>query len=238
MHKLNLKWILLGMLFASMTVKAESASKQVKIDKGQVIDFLFLNRKADGHKYRKQYFSEVGKPARAMGYTPITSFRIKRNPIRGNYHPDALAIAGWKGDYQDRMGYLAQLMKKIPDLHARRFDIWSTFMMTHYYISEDMQLTFDPNKIYVLSAYWQRDKQSFDDFRTQHMAKIQQAGGQLKMRFGQGKSPFGYTYDPDLTLVTEWQNQDTFDEFHQQNLEINQTAVKQVNEFYLEVGSK
>jgi len=39
-------------------------------------------------------------------------------------------------------------------------------------------------------------------------------------------------------LVTEWQNQGAFDEFHRQNLEINQTAVKQVNEFYLEVGSK
>ncbi len=210
------------------------AGESLVIKKDRVIDFLFLNNKENAQQHLKNYFSTVIPAANKLGYQPVYSFSIKRKPIRGNYHPDNLAIGSWPGGFKERREGLEKLMVQFPDLHARRFDIWSTFNMTNYAIKEDIVAPLSPDNIYVLSAYWKNEQQSFDDFRKNQMERIQKSGGKVILKLEDGRSPFGYLYNPELTIITEWPSQKAFDQFHSKYLHLDQKSIKHANELYLE----
>ncbi len=225
---------LLPLLMLLGTTKAY-AETNVVLKKDHVIDLLFLNTIESSRQDQKQYFRDVGPKARTMGYEPVIAFRIKRKPISGNYYPDTLAIASWPGDMTDRAGYLDTLEKAVPDLHSRRFDHWSTFNMTHHYVPRNITMQFDPEKIYVLSAYWPKDNKKFTTFREQQLDRINKFGGKVKLDLDQGHSLFGYLYQPQVTMITEWKNQAAFDAFHQSNPGNDRQALKQQNQLYLEL---
>ena len=58
-------------------------------------------------------------------------------------------------------------------------------------------------------------------------------GGKTVVELMDGKSPFGYYYQPDYLVITEWKDKATFDAFYQANIKMKQEGVKHVNQFLL-----
>ena len=233
---MKFKWVVIffsSLIFISSQTKA---GQTLSLKENTVIDLLFLNDIADNGKLKKQYFIDVAPTAKAMGYQPLIGFRIKEKPIQGNYFPNVLAIAQWPGNMDDRQKLFEQLLVKVPDLHAKRFDIWSSFNMSNYYVSSDKTITFNDDKRYVLTAFWQNNENAFQRYLKQYIQQVEGAGGKVLIKLNEGSSLFGYLYNPDTTFITEWNNMDAFNRFsHTAKVNSENVAgVKHVNELHIE----
>lgn len=233
---MKFNWVL---TFFSMLIffsSQSTAEQTLSLKENTVIDLLFLNDIAGNGQLKKLYFTDVAPIAKAMGYQPIMGFRITKKPIQGNYFPNVLAIAQWPGNMDDRQNLFDQLLVKVPDLHAKRFDIWSSFSMSNYYVSKDRRLTFKDNKRYVLTAFWQSNEKIFQGHLKQYIQQIENAGGKVLIKLSEGSSLFGYLYNPDMTFITEWQDMNAFERFSQTTKVNgkNSSGVKHINEFHLE----
>jgi hypothetical protein len=217
----------------SMAVNADTGKRTYRFEKGQVIDFLFLTNRPNSEEAFRAYAQAAISEARALDYKGLGGFSITRKPTQGNYYPETLIFGGWPGDFDDRASALAQLKKAVPELNSMRLDIWSTFYMTNYQIDEEISFDVSYDKIQVLTAYWQKDEQLFAKFKQEFMQKIKASGGDLKWALTGGRSPFGYEYTPDYTVIAEWENQMAFDAFLKSNLAMDHAGVKHVNQFYL-----
>ena len=213
----------------------EAKTSNLTLKKNHVADFLFLTDREDGKPHKKQYFADIAPPAIEMGYQNTTAFLIKRHPISGHYFPRVLAVASWPGDWQQRQALFAQLLEKRPDIQSRRFDIWSTFNMVNYEIEEDIDIEFDPNKIYVFGAYWKKNDDTFDGIKNEMLSNIKQAGGKVNFKVGAAHTLFGYVDAPDFSIITEWETQDAFDQYYEQAGLKQQQAVKYSSELYLHI---
>lgn len=233
---MKFKWVVIFfsmLLFISSQTKADQT---LSLKENTVIDLLFLNDISDNQKFKKQYFVDVAPIAKTMGYQPIMGFRIKEKPIQGNYFPNVLAIAQWPGNMADRKSLFEQLLVKVPDLHAKRFDVWSSFKMSNYYIHKDKTLTFKDDKRYVLTALWQSDEKKFKNYLKQHIEQVESAGGKVLIKLDEGSSLFGYLYNPDFTVITEWNDMKAIKRFTQSTKinNKNSSGVKHINELHLE----
>lgn len=225
--------LLLSVMISPSMVGADAVEKTYYFEEGQVIDFLFLTRRPNSEEALKSYAQAAISVARALDYKSLSAFSIKRRPIQGNYYPDVLVFGGWPGNFADRADALAQLLETVPDLNARRLDVWSTFDMTNYHLTEDKSFSVSYDKMQVLTAYWQKDAMLFNAFKQEFLKKTKDAGGVVKIELTDGRSPFGYDYNPEYTVITEWDNQAAFDAFLVENLAMDHSGVKHVNQFYL-----
>ena len=224
---------LLVFMFSMGPVNAQGGERTYTFEEGQVIDFLFLTRRPNSDQALNEYARAAISQARALDYKGLGGFVISRKPTQGNYYPDSLVFGGWPGDFDDRANALAQLKKAVPDLNERRLDIWSTFDMTNYQLTEDKSFTISHDKIQVLTAYWQKDAALFEQFKQEFLDKTKEGGGVVKLELTDPRSPFGYDYTPEYTIITEWDNQSAFDAFLKENLAMDHTGIKHVNQFYL-----
>jgi len=233
---MRIRWsMLIGLLFALCSATA-SAQQILRFEKDHVLDFLYLNNIAGNEQARKQYFKDIGPIGRELGFQPLTAFRIKKAPTQGNYFPDTLAIAAWKGSMKQRMETFDELIRRVPDIQQRRLEIWSTFNMANYYIEEDTALSFFEDKRYVLTSFWQQDdtfSQSIDDY----LRAVKQAGGKVMISLENAASIKGYLYAPEYTVITEWQDMASFSQFHNQFKDkmLKSNGVKHINELHLEL---
>lgn len=200
---------------------------------GQVIDFLFLTRRPNSEEALIAYARAAISEARALDYKGLGGFNITRRPTQGNYYPESLIFGGWPGGFDDRVEVLAQLKEMVPDLYERRLDVWSRFDMTNYQLDEDKSFTVRRDKIQVLTAYWQKDGAKFDAFKQEFLMKAKATGGVVKLELTDPRSPFWYDYTPEYTVIAEWDNQAAFDVFLKQNLAMDHSGIKHVNQFYL-----
>lgn len=223
----------IGLLAFNSSVLAKTSNLTFKKD--QVADFLFLTDREDGKPLKKQYFADIGPAAVAMGYQNTTAFRITRNPVSGQYIPRVLAIASWPGDWQQRQAFFSQLVEEKPDIAERRFAIWSTFNMSNYEITEDIDVAFDADKVYVFGAYWQSDAKDFTELSDDMLTDIEQAGGKVLFNYADAQSLFGYVEAPDLTMITEWQSQQDFDQYYKDRGTKLAQAMKYSSELYLDI---
>lgn len=226
------------LLYLLVLIAPLSQAKNSFTIKGeQVIDLLYLNDIPGNEQAKKQYFKDIGPVGRALGYKPLFAFFIKEKPVQGNYFPNVLAIAAWPGDMHNRMQLFDQLLKKVPDIHQRRFDVWSSFHMTNYYIENDLTLSFDDEKRYVIAGFWQHDNAQSKALMNSYQASVNKAGGQVMMALTGGSSPFGYMYNPDFTVITEWPNLASFERFSKANQQIQQQNknIKHINELHLQL---
>lgn len=233
MKPLKYSALAVALMIGLMPISADEETKSYQFEAGQVIDFLFLTRRPNSEEALRSYAQAAISVARGLDYKSLSAFSIKRKPTQGNYYPDVLVFGGWPGNFEDRADALKQLLKVVPDLNSRRLDIWSTFDMTNYHLTEDKSFSVRYDKIQVLTAYWQKDEALFGGFKEEFLAKTRNAGGVVKLELTDGRSPFGYDYNPEYTVITEWDNQAAFDAFLAKNLAMDHTAVKHVNQFYL-----
>jgi len=140
-------------------------------------------------------------------------------------------ILGYWDNLELRAQFLQYIDKNKPIFHQDRRDIWSRFDVTYYEMPKDVSFEINREKYNVVTAYWQKSKKGFSRFKKDWQAKVRQAGGTFTIELINGASPFGYYYNPDYLCITEWENKAAFEKFYKQNLQMDHSAVKQVNQF-------
>jgi len=225
--------ILAALILSPSDTNAQDTKVTYTFEKGHVIDFLMLTRKADSGPALQDYFKTVFPAAQALKFKNIGGLSIPRKPIEGNIHPEVLALGTWPGDFDDREAVLERLLKAVPDLRSRRLDIWSSFYMSNYEIDETISFDLYHDKIQVLTSYWSNNTTGFDNFKSAYLKKINQYGGDIKLNLKDPRSPFGYDYTPDFTTLTEWDSQEAFVAFLDASNLMNRDSIKQVHQFYL-----
>ena len=230
-----LKIPLLGLLLYTslLNIQAQSKKRSYTFNKGQVIDILFLTKKPKADEKIKDYFKTAIPIAEEVGYHHLPGFKIDKNTPQGNYQPHVMALGYWD-DLKGRERFLMEVKTKIPNFHHIRMDIWSTFDLTYYELKEDISFEIDQEKFNVVTAYWEKESQSFHKFKQKWLKETQKAGGKIKVALENGKSPFGYHYDPDYLTVTEWESKEAFDKFLKKNLSMDHSPVKHVNQFIIQ----
>ncbi len=221
-----------AVMFSGLISAAGTAVEtSYKFEKGRVLDILYLVRKDNPREAYQKYFKEVGPFAIELGYKPLGGLSVVGKPTTGNMYPDVIAFGSWPGDFEDRANHLKTLMKQVPDLHSRRMDLWSLFNMSWYEVKEDITLTVDSEKYYVLSAYWQENETAFERFQEMHKQATLSAGAKIVLELTDGQSPFSYMHKPELVWISEWDSEEAFKALHAKNSGLNLKAVKHVTEF-------
>ncbi len=205
--------------------------KTYTFDKGQVLDVLYLTRRPDTGAALQDYFKTAGPIARKLKYTPHGAIRVASKPSQGNLYPDVVAFGTWPGGFADRDSAYRRLLTELPDLQSRRMDIWSSFNMTQYELNEDVVLTMDKAKHYMLTAYWLEDASTLDAFEASFIEALQATSGTSKMLLTGGRSPFGYAFTPDLVVISEWDNILDQAKFVDASKRLNTLGVSHVNQF-------
>lgn len=208
-----------------------AATKDLVLKNGHVADILLLTLKEAGKPYQKAYFEDIGPSGRKLGYAPNTFFYITRKPISGMYFPKVLAVGSWPGDWQQRQKLFDELLVLAPEIRSRRLDIWSTFNMINFEVKKDINVSFDPEQIYVFGAYWT----GAIDFDVTLSDAIKKAGGTIEYSANSVGSMFGYQRAPDMSLISRWPNQQAFDTFYQKYSNGIAKDVEHSSEFYLDI---
>lgn len=207
--------------------------KTLSLKKGQALDLLLLTTNPDAKDKRKEYFSAAVAVAQEYGYTPQYSSGIKEPPTQGNYWPEVLILATWKV-YEDRVKFVKDIETKYPPFHEMRRTIWPNFHLTYWKIEKDQEVTIDPDKFYVATAYWGGEEKPFKTFEKAWKKEVATREGKVVLSMKEGISPFGYHYNPDLFTVTEWESRAAFEQFHSKNVAMDHEGVLHVNQFILQ----
>lgn len=230
----NVKTTTLALLFiiSILTAEAQTNIKKYDIKKGQVFDIIFLTKKPGTDAALQDYFKRVFPLAEKYGYHTLPGFTIKDNPTQGNYHPQNMILGYWTS-LKGRVEGMKKIEKEVPDFHEMRRDIWSNFDMTYYDLKEDLPFELDKDKLNVVNTYWYESVESFRSFNNEWLKQVKKAGGKVSLELKNGESPFGYYHKPDYVVITSWDSQAAFDKFYAQNIKMDHSTVKHVNQFII-----
>lgn len=221
-------------LFAeSLNLSAQSAPKSFSYKKGQVLDIIFLNTKKDTEAALDNYFKTAFPVATKYGYTGQGGLGLTENPTQGNYHPEVMVFGVWTS-LKQRKDFLVNIESEMPEFHQERRKIWSSFNLTYWEMKDDLSFTVNSEKFNVATLYWQKDEKSFNQFKAAWNNRAKKSGGKEILTLTNGDSPFGYHFDPDYLVITEWDSKAAFEKFHKESLKLNHDAVKHVNQFIIQ----
>ncbi|MCE7992312.1 MAG: hypothetical protein HEP71_10040 [Roseivirga sp.] len=229
MRLLNISLFILLTGLVATNLEAQTEKKSYNLKKGQVFDIIFLSNKPDVDVKLQDYFKRAFPLANAEGYHSLIGFGIKENN-QGNYHPQSMIFGYWD-DLKGRERFLKTVDTKMTDFHQMRREIWSTFALTYWELEEDISFEVDPAKFNVVTAYWKKEGQSMESFKKKWQSKSRKAGGETLVAFSEGTSPFGYYYAPDYLVITSWDSRKSFEAFYEQNLKMDHSTIKHVNQF-------
>ncbi len=232
MKTFKLSIVVLSLLIIKVTAVAQEAAgmKTISLKKGQVFDLLLLNTRTGVEEKRKAYFDEVFPMATAGGYNYIPGYKVTETPTQGNYYPDFLALASWNS-HADMTQTMKKIKDGVADFDQRRREIWSTFNITHFTMTEDIIFTTDPGKCQVVTMYWRKSDKSFNAFKKSWLEEAKKKGADVKFVLTGGESPMQYYHNPDVVFLTEWDDKNTFDQFLATYSEMDHSGILKVNEF-------
>lgn len=216
---------------ALLNSNAQPKTKSYSLKKGQVFDIILLSNKPDVKDKLNDYFARAFPIAKELGYTSLGGHAIKI-PTQGNYHPQTMVFGSWP-NLNNREKFLQDIDGKMSDFHVMRRDIWSSFFLTYYEVKKDISFDVNPDKFNVVTAYWEKDEKSFQKFQQEWSKKAQRKGAKILIELTDGASPFGYEYNPQYLSITEWESKEAFDKYYKENLKMDHSSVKHVNQFIL-----
>ena len=193
---------------------------------------LYLTRRPDTGAALQDYFKTAGPIARKLKYTPQWSYHAWQvNRHRETYTLMWLLLALGQEGSQIVTVPTGVYSLNYQTCKDRRMDIWSSFNMTQYELNEDVVLTMDKAKHYMLTAYWLEDASTLDAFEASFIEALQATSGTSKMLLTGGRSPFGYAFTPDLVVISEWDNILDQAKFVDASKRLNTLGVSHVNQF-------
>ncbi|WP_299220873.1 hypothetical protein [uncultured Aquimarina sp.] len=210
---------------------AQSNVKSFDFKKGEVLDILLLTNKPDIEKDFERYKKTAFPVAFKRTYRPQPGFSIKET-TQGNIQPTTFIFGKWN-DLKNREQFISEIEDIVPDFHVQRRNMWSIFNLTYYEMPKDISFKIDRSKYIVATSYWKKDTESFKKFTELWLQKSKAKGGKKILQLTNGKSPLGYYHNPDLLVITQWENKQEFDAFYKENLTMNHKGVLHVNQFVL-----
>ena len=225
--------ILVLMCLITVHLKSQAKDKTFSYKKGQVFDIILLNTKTGIEEDRDSYFKTAFPVATKYGYTGQGGLALIDTPSQGNYHPESMIFGVWTS-LQRRLDFLADIEGVMPNFHEARRKIWSSFNLTYWEMKEDLSFTVKADKYNVATLYWQESERPFNQFKANWTKQAKNAGGKEVLVLTNGDSPFGYHFDPDYLVITEWESKAAFDKFYKENLKMNHDGVKHVNQFIIQ----
>lgn len=203
------------------------------LNKGEAFDILLVTTKPASQDTFKEYREKAFPVAIEMGYSFLPGFKIVET-TQGNNQPTGFILGKWQS-ISKREQFLKEIDTRVPDFHKMRKKIWSLFDLTYYEIKENSSFQLDKSKIIVFTAYWKQDgrESGFESYILQWKEITKQSGGSLVIELTDGHSPFGYYYNPDYVVISQWDNREDFEAFLKKNLDMDTQALKNVNQFIL-----
>ncbi|MBQ0734876.1 hypothetical protein [Aquimarina celericrescens] len=228
-----LKNLILFFLTCLLTTSliAQSNIKSYNLKKGEILDILLLTTKPESEKAFKKYRETAFPIASKRTYQPLPGFKIEQT-LQGNIQPTSFIVGKWN-DLKNRKQFIAEIEGIVPDFHEQRRNIWSLFNLTYYEMPKDVSFEIDRSKYNVATSYWKKDMVSFKNFTELWLQKSTAKGGKKILELSNGKSPLGYYHNPEVLIITQWENKAAFDAFYKENLKMNHNGVLHVNQFVL-----
>ncbi len=215
-------------IFSGSFLQAQNSTITYDFKKGQAFDIIFLTTKPNVDDKLQSYFKDVFPVAEASGYHNLKGFGLGET-TQGNYQPGVMVFGYWDSK-SNRSEFLTKIEKKMPDFHEQRRTIWSTFDLTYYVLREDLSFEVDTEKFNVVTTYWAKNMKNFKSFEKALRLKTTTNGGEIKLSLKDGDSPFGYYHNPDLLLITEWESEEDFRKFYDENVQMDHSSIKHVNQ--------
>ncbi|NVJ98848.1 MAG: hypothetical protein HWE25_11890 [Alphaproteobacteria bacterium] len=218
-------------MFGLNATPALANEQTFTFEKGHTIDFLYITNRAKPTRTFQEYIDEVGPSARKLGFRSLGGIRIAGKPTQGNFFPDFIALGVWPGGLDARRKALEKLLEAAPNLHSLRMDIWSAFNMTNYAFEEEVQLEMSADNVYILTAYWMAQSTEMKSLEAALKETTSNLGGVVKLILKDGRSPFQYEHNPDLLVITEWENEAEAALYTEESKGLNALGVRHVNQF-------
>lgn len=231
MKLLKVTAFLAAILCTTMSIYGQSDVKSFHFKKGEILDILVLTAKPDSGALFETYKKTAFPIAFELSYSPQPGFKISQNR-QGNHHPTSFLFGKWDNK-QKREKFLEVIDKRVPDFHKQRRNLFSYFALTYYEAQEDLRFDIDKGKYNVVTSYWQKDPATFKKFKNKWLKEVTKHGGQVQLALSNGTSPMGYYYNPTYLTITQWKDKATFDQFYKKNLNMDQSALKHVNQFVI-----
>ena len=231
----NLLQIALILVFIGCAIHqsfGQSKVDTIKLKKGEVFDILLLSQNPDTEADLKSYFQTAFPVAKRMSYQPLPGFKVAEHS-KGNLRPDVLILGKWN-DIGIREEFLTQILEEVEDFHERRRKIWSYFGLRYFEIKEDLSFEIHRDQYQVAMAYWLESEDQSSKFYEKWKNEIQKSGGEILIQLKDGKSPFGYQYNPEYFVITSWQTEAIFHDFQEKVKKLEVDNIQHVNEFILE----
>ena len=209
----------------------QSNVKTVTLNKGEAFDILLLSQNPDTQEQLKSYFEVAVSVASRMTYQPIPGFKVIGH-TDGNIRPNLLILGKW-ASIDKREEFLAEIINEVPDFHERRRDIWSYFGHRYFEVKEDYSFDIDRNKYHAANAFWLKSDTDPSGYYDQWLSKVESNGGRALIMLKDGKSPYGYQYNPDLFVITSWESETDFNAYQQKTKLANTKGLEHINEFIL-----
>lgn len=221
-------------IFVCLTIFSLQAQKKTyafDFKKGEVFDILLITNKPNNEPLFDKYKKTAFPVAMGLSYQPLPGFAIAEL-TQGNHQPEVMGLGKWSS-LEKREQFLVDIEEKVLDFHQQRRALWSNFELTYFEMPQDVSFEINRNKVNVVTAYWQKDGADFAKFKKAFAKKTKKAGGATLIELTNGTSPFGYYYQPDYLVITEWDDRAEFDAFYQENIKMDRAAIQHVHQFLL-----
>ncbi|MFP2997752.1 hypothetical protein ABN763_17705 [Spongiivirga sp. MCCC 1A20706] len=228
--KLRTTVILLLIFAGTFQLAAQKKQYTLSFDKGEVLDILLLanNPGIDAlfDRYKKTAFPVANKHS----YQPMPGFKIKKT-IKGSGKANTFIFGKWDS-LKKREDFLDAIVPAVPDFHEQRKAIFKHFVLAYYEMPSKTTFTIDRNKYNVVTSYWSKNK-NMDTFLKGQKSNITNYGGTQILVLQNGKTPKGYEYDPTVTIITQWESQDAFENFQKNTEKSVLKSIKNTHQFVL-----
>ena len=180
------------------------------LKKGQVLQIVVPEERPEGRDARQSYYQNAFPIAERLGYNNEGLLNV-RDKVRSEYDPSVFAFFSWP-DIAATQAYRSS--PQFPAFKELRRDAWHEMKIYDSELTEDLQLTFDPDKHYTAWIAW-LDPEARSDY-TRYLEGIEPAVKRAGGRFVYEMSDiFVQTFDADesapgqITFI-EWQTANGF----------------------------
>ncbi len=220
-----------SLLISGHLLLAQAEPKEYNLKQGEILDVLLLQQNSDKEEELQAYFRDAFPVANRMSYTPLPGARILEL-TRGNHMPASLIFGKWDG-VEVRASFLNEITKSVPDFHERRRSIWSYFGLTYYELQEDLSFTISPDRFYVVTSFWKKSDVELSSYSREWYRLLEGHKGAVTLQLTDGVSPEGYYTQPDLMVISSWENEADYRAFYTESLNLSLNGVQHVNEYVI-----
>ena len=218
-------------VLAASTLISQEEEKSFHFKKGEVLDVILLSQTKNSEELFYKYRQTIYPVGFEYTYQPQKGFRIAKLSL-GTNKPNAFIFGKWSS-LQYRQEFLSNIVKRVPDFHEQRRNLFPYFGLTYYEVMQDLSFSINTSKHTVVTALWNDPAKNNQSFFETWKANVINAGGKVIITLKDGVSPTGYYYNPDILCVIEWNDEADFKVFSENNSLDTYESMKNVHQFVI-----